>query len=74
MPPAILLAGPEGCGKTTLIVAIARRLDVHLTLLFYCRHSCKSLSTVPPTILLAGLVGCGKTTHNVAVARRLGAH
>ena len=52
--------------------AVARRLRVHLTLLFYCRHSCKSLSTVPPAILIAGPMGCGKTTLIVAVARRQG--
>ena len=63
-----------GCCKTILIVAVARRLGVHLTLLFYYKHSCKSLSTVPPAILIAGPVGCCKTILIVAVARRLGVH
>ncbi|KAL4237758.1 peroxisomal assembly protein [Mactra antiquata] len=29
VPPAILVAGPVGSGKTTLIVAVARKLGVH---------------------------------------------
>lgn len=29
VPPAVLVVGPVGSGKTTLIVSVARRLGVH---------------------------------------------
>ena len=44
VPPAILVAGPAGCGKTTLIIGVARRLGVHAFKVYTCNLSQKTLS------------------------------
>lgn len=37
VPPAVLVAGPVGSGKTTLIVSVARKLGIHAYKVIYCQ-------------------------------------
>ncbi|KAK3582678.1 hypothetical protein CHS0354_031089 [Potamilus streckersoni] len=46
--PAILISGPVGCGKMSLVVAVARRLNIH-TLKMNCHGLCAETSAATET-------------------------